>query len=119
MLEFIEFFIEYSNVNNKYLYVILSQFILRCIYNNQDDEDKCRAIDCMFILDSKGYVDIKLLNIDDLVENGSIQVKLCILYNIKNQKNYSKYKVILEKYKVDNHYIIRDDSKKLLKEIEL
>ena len=119
MLEFIEFFIEYSNVNNKYLYVILSQFILRCIYNNQDDEDKCRAIDCMFILDSKGYVDIKLLNIDDLVENGSSQVKLCILYNIKNQKNYSKYKVILEKYKVDNHYIIREDSKKLLKEIEL
>lgn len=40
----------------------------------------------MFILDSKGYVDIKLLNIDDLVENGSSQVKLCILYNIKNQK---------------------------------
>ena len=62
---------------------------------------------------------IKLLNIDDLVENGSSQVKLCILYNIKNQKNYSKYKVILEKYKVDNHYIIREDSKKLLKEIEL
>ena len=119
ILGFIKFFIEYSNIKNEYLYTLLLQFILRCIYDSKDDEDRCLAIDCMFILDDKKYIDISLLNINDLIEDSSSEVKMCILYNIKNHKNSYKYKVILEKYKVDNHYIIRKDSKKLLKEIEL
>ncbi|MEI3235579.1 MAG: hypothetical protein V8S33_14735 [Intestinibacter bartlettii] len=51
ILGFIKFFIEYSNIKNEYLYTLLLQFILRCIYDSKDDEDMCLAIDCMFILD--------------------------------------------------------------------
>ena len=84
--------------------------------NNDYYEVVIKNIDCIFNLIKIGYIDINSSYINILIENPNYIVKYHILKNIELYINDldDKFNSILERYKIDNHYIIRTKAIKLL-----
>ena len=115
ILEYVNLLIKYYYTNDKNFYLIIIQFILKYI-NNDYYEVVIKNIDCIFNLIKIGYIDINSSYINILIENPNYIVKYHILKNIELYINDldDKFNSILERYKIDNHYIIRTKAIKLL-----
>lgn len=121
LIEAINIFIENSGVNQfKEIHIILMQFISRYIHDD-NYEIRYRVIKCLFSFINKVDKDIVINYIDIMSNDADYRVKLSILNNIEQQDNklLRIYKEILEKYIVDNHYLVRSKSKKLFNIIDI
>lgn len=121
LIEAINIFIENSEVNKfKEVYIVLIQFISRYIHDD-NYEIRCKVIESLFIFTNKVDSNIVIKYIDIISNDSDYRVKLSILNNIQKQddKFIFRYRKILEKYMVDNHYLVRSKSKKLFKTISI
>lgn len=121
LIEAINIFIENSEVNQfKEIYIILMQFISRYIHDD-NYEIRCKVIKSLFIFINKVDKHIAIKYIDIMSNDSDYRVKLSILNNIEEQddKLIFMYREILEKYMIDNHYLVRSKSKKLFNIIDI
>lgn len=116
ILEVINIFIQNSYIGNipENIYIILIQFVSRYI-NDNNYEVRSEAIDTFFAFFNKYNDELSLSFINQMGNDTDYRIKLIIIRNIKRQEeNAFQYRDILEKYKLDNHYIVRCRAKKLL-----
>ncbi|CCL31954.1 hypothetical protein BN174_2990001 [Clostridioides difficile E15] len=116
ILEVINIFIQNSYIGNipEDIYIILIQFVSRYI-NDNNYEVRSEVIDTFFAFFNKYNDELSLSFINQMGNDTDYRIKLIIIRNIKRQEeNAFQYRDILEKYKLDNHYIVRCRAKKLL-----
>lgn len=118
ILDIIDCFVEntISNVIKRDIYIILLQFITRYI-NDKNYEVKYRVVNCLFKIRGKFTGNVVYKYIETISSDLDYRVKLNILKNIKNIKNQEEknsLKYIIEKYSVDNNYLVRNRAKNLL-----
>lgn len=121
LVEAMNIFIENNEFGQfKEIYPIFIQFIAKYVHD-KNYEIRCKIIILLFTFINKvdNGIIIKYINI--ISDDPDYRVKLSILKNIEVQEDNSvfMYREILEKYMVDNHYLVRTKSKKLLDKLEL
>lgn len=115
VLEAIKTFMVNSEMNRelKNIYIILMQFISRYI-KDKNYEVKYRVVDCLFGFIGKSSNEIVYKYIDRISDDLDYRVKLSILNNIDEQEEKNIFKYVIEKYLVDNNYLVRSRAKRIL-----
>lgn len=115
ILEAIECFIDNvtSNIIKRDIYIILLQFITKYI-KDKNYEVKYRVVNCLFKFNDKFTGNAVYKYIEIISNDLDYRVKLNILKNIEMQEEREVYKYIIEKYLVDNNYLVRNKARNIL-----
>lgn len=94
----------------KEIYIILLQFVSRYI-SDKNYEVKYRTANCLFEFIGKFTDEVVHKYISIISNDLDYRVKLAILNNIDKQQKKSIFKYVIEKYSVDNNYLVRERAK--------
>ncbi|UXH44430.1 hypothetical protein N5C46_22905 [Rossellomorea vietnamensis] len=110
LLESLKLFISYHVESKKE--IPNAQIILHVILSKSRDRDfylRYHAIESLFLMIGKGYDDLIVSELSELIEDPDYRIKAMIINNANklNSKYKGSMEIIFEKAKIDNNYIIR------------
>ncbi len=110
LLESIKLFVSYHDESNKA--IPNDQIILHVILSKSRDRNfylRYHAIESLFLMIGKGYDEVIISELSELIEDPDYRIKAMIINNAnKLNSNYrDSMEIIFEKAKIDNNFIIR------------